>query len=48
MGKLFMIMVVVFVATKLAYWLALVIMISSITWASYKLFLERKQSNNKK
>ena len=48
MGKLFIIMVVVFVATKLAYWLALVIMISSITWVSYKLFLERKPSNKKK
>ncbi len=48
MGKLFMVMVVVFVATRIAYWLALGIMIISITWASYKLFLEREPSNNKK
>ena len=48
MGKLFALMVVVFVATKIAYWLALGIMISSITWVSYKLFLEREPSNNKK
>ena len=47
-GKLFVLMVVVFVATKLAYWLALGILVSSITWVSYKLFLEREPSNNKK
>ncbi|MDJ0846548.1 hypothetical protein [Crocosphaera sp.] len=47
-GKLFVLMVVVFVATKIAYWLALGILVSSVTWASYKLFLEGEPSNNKK
>ncbi|MGK7955644.1 MAG: hypothetical protein AB4063_10350 [Crocosphaera sp.] len=48
MSKLFALMVVVFVATRIAYWLALGILVSSITWVSYKLFLERDTSNNKK
>ncbi|MGK7938863.1 MAG: hypothetical protein AB4062_01620 [Crocosphaera sp.] len=47
-SKFFALIVVVFVALRIAYWLALGIMIGSMTWASYKLFLEGNSSKNKK
>lgn len=38
--KFFVLMVTIFVAVKIAYWVALGIIIGSIAWMSYKLFLE--------
>ncbi|MEA5510980.1 hypothetical protein VB715_14495 [Crocosphaera sp. UHCC 0190] len=43
-AKCFVLMVTVFVAIRIASWLALGIMIGAISWASYKLFIEGDNS----